>query len=103
MCVFFLFYFIIIIIFLGLNVFGILELCFWETKRNGEEQGWSSACVKLCFWETKRNGEEESCGENGKMEKKKVVGRTTVAWSEREEIKHRVSRIKQTQNDVVLC
>ena len=21
-----------------LNVFGILELCFWETKRNGEER-----------------------------------------------------------------
>ena len=88
---------------LGLNVFGILELCIWETKRNGEE-GWGTACVKLCFWETKRNGEEESCGENDKMEKKKVVGRTTVAWSEREEIKHWVSRvIKQTQNDVVLC
>ena len=24
--------------FFGLNFFGILELCFWETKRNGEEE-----------------------------------------------------------------
>ena len=28
----------IVFSFFWLNVFGILELCFWETKRNGEER-----------------------------------------------------------------
>ena len=36
------------------NVFGIVELCFWETKRDGEEEGGGTACVPWPFTTCRR-------------------------------------------------
>ena len=36
------------------NVSGIVELCFWDTKRDGEEEGGGTACVPWPFTTCRR-------------------------------------------------